>query len=164
MKVVDFIKELKSIKTEEEKNKFIKKHIVKTYIPYLYKITVANQIVTNSSVDEDGKYQINSPIRYMLFCQQLLIAYTDIEQSNESPLNDYDLLEQEGVFEKLISFIGRDYDRFMTVLNMTMDDYIANNRDLASYMDKKIEDLKDFIDMLSSIEGGDSIVGDENKN
>jgi hypothetical protein len=61
--------------------------------------------------------------------------YTDLEFDQTNVLVQFNLLEQYGITEAIINAIGEDYDSFRTIVNMTLDDTMQNERSLISYLE-----------------------------
>ena len=127
-----------------DKNKFIKKHIVRTYLPYQDKIAESKEIVKRSCyVEIDGKqfFKQNSPIFFMLFMLRVITDYTDIEYENDG-LTVFNALSEIGLLETIISAIPqKEYETFNTVLHMCKDDEMENYRSLAGFFDTKVDAL-----------------------
>lgn len=159
MKVIDFIEEYKKIKNEDSREKFIRKHIIKTYIPYEYKMAASRAIVRDSSYNGktptgEDKFQLDTPIRYVLFYVEVIISYTDIEVDREDILNDFNMLDENNILEQIIKYIETDYRKFETVLSMVSDDFNTNNRTAVSFFENKINELYEFLKILGEQELG----------
>lgn len=144
MKVDEFVdgfnKALKSKSSVNTVEKYIEKHITKKYLPYAMKVAEAHNIVNSSSyyADADTKrFRLNSPARYILFVVSVLTHYTDIE-IGQNVSEDYDALAECGAIEILVAAIGDDYSEFQTVLDMVLDDEIANERELVPFLEHGI--------------------------
>lgn len=125
------------------------KHITTSYIPFINKITECARVVkaTMEFANEDGTvtYNANTPMRYLIFHMTLIGLYSDIELS-EDLIDDYDALNEQGAFDMLISCIPEhELKEFTTLLSMSVDDYITNERELTSYLDKKMVGLAQYV-------------------
>jgi len=127
-----------------DKNKFIKKHIVRTYLPYQDKISEAKEIIKRSCyIEIDGKqvFKQNSPAFFMLFMLRVIANYTDIECENDG-LIVFNAFSEIGLLETIISAIPqKEYETFNTVLHMCKDDEMENYRSLAGFFDTKVDAL-----------------------
>lgn len=134
----------RAMKKVSETTRLIDKHIVRPYISYEVKMNEAKRIVDLSMyVDVDGKkvFSANTPLRYMLLMMAIIRSYTDLEFDITNTLIQFDLLESRGIFDIFVNEIGADFERFQTVLNMTVDDRIANERSLVGFFMDKAEAL-----------------------
>lgn len=152
MKIVDFIEQYNNA---TDKQKFIKKIIYRHYIPYAEKMSAANNIVRLSTYDETGSFRVNSPLRYLLWVQAVLQCYTTLELGDRF-VDAYDVLDQAGIIEGIISAVGRDAESLQTIISMTFDDLLTNERDIVPYIDGK---LIAIMEALSSISLPDEIDG-----
>lgn len=134
-------------KMSKDKKAECEKHIKESkYVPYLTKIAECDNIVKVTMENQSsGSYVQNTPGRYLYFNMKLVSIYTDIEMPMENGLQlteNYDLLNECGALDILIDCIPKhEFKEFSTLLSMCVDDYMANNRDFTSYIDKKWESL-----------------------
>lgn len=124
------------------------KRVKKNYIPILTKIAECSHLVDITSRIKDEttgieSFQLNTPGRYIAFTMKLISLYTDIEIGNGLELyENFDELNENGAIDILLSCIPEhEYKEFSTLLSMTVDDYMANERDLTAYLDRKMNDL-----------------------
>lgn len=152
MKIVDFID---TFKGTEYKDKLIQKHITKPYMHWLMKVAEAENIVQKSCYDKDGRFRLNSPLRYYLYIITIIKNYTDLEFTESEMISEFDLLEENGINDYIIQGIGEDVGRFNTVLKMTFDDHMENYRSLPSYFDSKKDALMMILDSIQLSEDAD---------
>lgn len=154
MKVKEFIR-----KFDEEKNKeeFIKKHVIRTYVPFSAKVSLCKNNVALTMYN-NGLYELNTPIQYMLWVRTVIESYTDIEFSSDSEV-DFDLIERYGIVELMMPLINTDYEKFLKILKMVANDTIDKETNLVSYFDRKIEVLEKALGVMekSIIEMGEKI-------
>lgn len=132
----------------EKKTKFANKYIENSYMPYAMKMAEARQILERSTnIEVDGKqmFSISSPMRYVLFVVSVIQNYTSLEFSDDV-MADFDLLSVSGAIEVLFASIGRDVEDFNTVLSMTVDDYMQNERDLVSFIENRLAAFAKILD------------------
>ena len=142
-------------KMANDKQTECKKRIIKNYIPFTSKIAECCRVVkaTMEHTDENQVviYKQNTPMRFLIFNMSLLGLYTDLEFS-ENLIDEYDLLNEYGAIDILITCIPEhEFKEFSTLLSMTVDDYMSNERELTAYIDKKI-DLLTQLALLQQIE------------
>lgn len=128
------------------KNAFLKKHVVKTYLPYEMKISEAKEIINRTCYKEiNGKrvYQQDSPAFFMFFMLRIIYNYTDVEIGDGADaLFAFNLLSENELFEPIIMALpSKEYDTFNTVLQMVKDDEMENYRSLAGFFETKVEAL-----------------------
>lgn len=146
MNINDFINEYNEAQNKE---KYLKKHIVTDYLSWTEKVLEAQKIVQMSCYENDGdRFKINSPLRYYLYVLAIVRSYTDIEIEKNRGIQSFDLLEKNGVTTLLLNQIS-DVKSFQTVLNWTLDDHMMNYRDMTSWLDGKGEALKELFDAMN---------------
>ena len=134
MKINEFLDQYNNT---TDKEKFIKKIIFRHYVPYADKIATAENIIQLSSYDGNGAFRVNSPLRYILWVQAVIVGYTTLEIGDRF-VDAYDALDQAGVIEPIMSAVGKDAESLQTIISMTLDDLIMNERDMPSYIDNKL--------------------------
>lgn len=144
MKVKEFIDEFNR---SQNKEAFVKKHIVVDYLPYERKIALS-EIITKKLFNESGDLIKNTPLVYENFVIHLMREYTDIELADGGSLEDFNYLEKYNVTEYLIKAIGKDAERFNTVLDMTVNDKIDNYNNLINFISLKTENMNFIFDKL----------------
>lgn len=147
MNVKDFVH---GYKNARDKQKFVEQIITKHYLSYAMKIAEADQIIKYTSYNTDGKYYVNSPLRYCVFIQSVLRNYTALEFDEDNVMEGFDLLEESGATDDILNGIGIDVSRFQTVLNMKLDDITENERALVPYIEGKLEALGVLLDQFAA--------------
>lgn len=132
-------------KMAKDKQAECEKHIKKNYIPFSSKIAKCYRIVksTMEYIDDNQvtTYRQNTPMRFLIFNMNLLGLYTDLEFS-ENLIDEYDVLNEYGAIDVLIACIPEhEFKEFSTLLSMTVDDYMSNEREFTAYIDKKLDTL-----------------------
>ena len=166
MKIEQFVEEFSKAQNKEE---YVKKHIVNEYISYTQKVTICRSIADYTSHKEVlGKkvYSIDSSMRYMLFVFSIIEQYTDIELGqNDERIKAFDLIEKYNVMYFITTCMGDEYKRLDTVLKMQVDDIYSNERDLPSFLENKMEALSLVMERVDKIneQKNKQYVGSENK-
>lgn len=138
MDIGKFIDDYVKAKSQQVKDALVRKHVVATYIPYETKMAEAKNIIKNScykKIDDKEYFYIDTPLRFVLLIKSVVTLYTDLEFDQTNILVQFNLLEQYGITEAIINAIGEDYDSFRTIVNMTLDDTMQNERSLVSYLE-----------------------------
>lgn len=150
MRINDFINEYNN-KTDREKDAFLKKHIITDYVPYEKKIAECKNIINSSMYTADGHFNDDQTTRYMLFTLAVVKHYTDFEVNYDNVLEDFNMLERYGISEKLSELI-MDSHRFVTVLNMMVDDVVSRETNIVRYFEGKLDAFQMLLDAISDNE------------
>ena len=145
---------IKKYSSSNSKNKFIKDHVVNTYIPYTTKIAEAKEIVKRTCYREiNGKnvFQQDSTAFFMLFMLRILRSYTDIEyEDGADALEAFDAISKAELWEPIIMAIpAKEYDTFDTVLHMVKDDEMENYRSIAGFFESKVDALSMILNTIA---------------
>ncbi len=148
--------------TEQMRPSFLDTHLmVEDYIGFNRKMTLADTIVKNSiyatePVMEDGqvvkdengdvKYhqtnriQVNSCTRYILFVFTVIQTYTNINMDHAKMLDEFDLLNKEGLIEKIFEMIPKkEIDEMNKVVEKTYDDFMTNYYETHSFIANQVQ-------------------------
>lgn len=149
MTVKEFIREYKTEK------KFLKKHIVKSYMPYVEKKALINGIINASSyVEVAGKktYKRDTPTMMFIFTLKLVESYTDIAIDVSSVNEEYDALLSSGAMDDILSNIPESEINILKgLLDMVRDDLEYNTRSLVSFLETKSEAFQIGTDTLINV-------------
>lgn len=143
MKIEEFIEEFNK---SQNKENYVKKHVISTYVPFENKIALANNIVKKTMFADNGDLVRNTPAIYMNYMLALIKLYMDIEVNDNETLSAFNLIEQYEVNPLLISAIGSDASSLDTVIKMVINDTIDNHSDLVNFMTIKEDNLKLLLD------------------
>lgn len=117
MTIKDFITGYEKIATESLKDRYIKEKLkVNTYLPFLRKDALATVLAERTTykhepyTKEDGTIgqkktdliRVNSTAQYILFCRVVIENYTNLTVETEGFFEEYDLLKQSGLLDKLM--------------------------------------------------------------
>lgn len=171
MEIRNFIEQYNNISNDILKENFIKDNLhVKSYIPYIEKVAIAQKIVKPTTLNkETGGLNVNTPLNYLLFCRAMIENYTDLEinQEDKGFYEIYDLLSQSGLLDRII--VGTDkkeplipakeLGEFKTVCEMTKNDIISNINAPSNIISQIILQLanvfgdasKDFADFVKEL-------------
>lgn len=165
MKVQNFINDFKSKKIMNTKieldavSKYIKKELeVKDYMPFAEKRELCERVLSACNVkDKNGLVKVDSVKRYIIFTITIISKYTCLEFSSGEDgidsLDEYDMLCQNDLLNPILEVIGAEYTTCNNMLNMMLDDVIANNNNIENMFGntlKKVSDkIDEFIDVLA---------------
>lgn len=152
LNIEDMVKEYTSTTNKVAREKFLEKIQVEPYISYAAKMLYAQRIVESTAWNDDqGKIEINSPIRYLLYVYTLISVYTNIETHKESMLAEYDALTSIGLKDLIIQRIPEpERKEFDAVLKMVADDYYTNHFETHAYIDSLVDRFKNIVENFLS--------------
>lgn len=140
----------------ENREEYVKSHIIDNYLPFETKCAICDNIIKTTCYDKIGEgentitfFKINSRMRYMFFILELVRNYTDIEISfrDGKHLIAYNELCKNNVIADILDEISKaEIDEMNSILGMTLDDTIENERSFAGYLDGKFTGLGAFME------------------
>lgn len=158
MKVKEFIdaykaKNFMNIKQGvEEKIGWMKKELNFTpYIPFAEKRELCKNVLDACCTKENGLVKVDSVTRYILFTISVISKYTTLEfnaDEDYDSLDEYDMLCESKLLNPILALIGEEYDACNNMLNMMMDDVIANNNTVEAVLGHTLGKLSDSLDNL----------------
>ena len=145
--VKDFCKKYNGLNTTEEKLEFIKNMMNSNYVPYEMKITICERIVEKSyykTSEKNGikvkKLHVDSTVKYMLYCLNLVRQYTNIDIDFKNSLEEFNLLNGCGVLDAIYSEIQeKELKEFRMILDMVENDVIQNEYETHAFIANQIE-------------------------
>ena len=146
MTIEQFIEEFNK---SQNKENYVKKHVVNDYINFERKIAIS-ELIAKKMILENGDLIKNTPMVYENFILSLVREYTDIELTPDNNLFDFNLIEKYGISNTLAKAIGRDAEAFNTVLDMTINDAIDNHNNLINHLSLKSENISLIFDRFQS--------------
>lgn len=149
----------------QDKEKYVGKHITKSYMKYEDKIAEANKIVDLTYYDHDVEPKVfhkNSPLQYQLFVLRVLKNYTDIEINEINAAEDFNALNRIGAIDDIFAAIPeREIKEFETVLHMVEDDIMTNERSLVGWLNGKLDALSYLLANLPQEETSEPVTSEE---
>ena len=139
----------------DEKIEYLKKELeIKEYIPFANKRTLCKAVIDACCKKEGGLIKVDSVSRYIVFTISVISAYTNLEfYSGEDydSLDEYDMLCEAGLLNPILALIGEEYTTCNNMLNMILDDVIANNNTVEAVLGHALCKLSDSLDELISV-------------
>lgn len=136
----------------DEKMEWIKDQIdVKKYIPFASKNEICEAVVDACCNKENGLIKIDSVSKYIIFTVSIISAYTTLEFSSDEDydsLDGYDMLCESELLNPILALIGDEYTICNNMLNMMMDDVIANNNTVEAVFGYALGKVSDSLDDL----------------
>jgi hypothetical protein len=157
---VENYKEKKFIVTKngvDERIEYLKKELrLKEYIPFADKRELCSAVIEACCTKENGLIKVDSVTRYIIFTISIISKYTNLEFSSGEEydsLDEYDMLCKAGLLNPILALIGDEYATCNNILNMMMDDVVANNNTvenvIGSVLDRLGDSVDDFIAVLA---------------
>lgn len=137
--VADFVSKYNSYKSDSAKSEYLKNTIkAKDYVSYATKVTFANQIVAQTHNIEGTIVKVDTAKQYVLFIIGTISLYLNIEFS-DSPISNYDLLDEAGLLETIIGMIpSKEYENTKLVLDMVTKDFMTNHYGVVPVLQKLV--------------------------
>lgn len=164
MKIVDFINDYKSKRFMntpqgvDEKYEWLRNELgIKTYIPFAEKRELCKAVIDACNTrDNSGLVKVDSVSRYILFTISVISKYTTLEFSsgeNEEydSLDEYDMLCENHILNSILDAIGEEYVACNNMLNMMMEDVIANNNTVEAVLGYALSKVSDSLDDLIGV-------------
>ena len=115
----------------------------------------ANVLNACNTKNDSGFVKVDSVSRYIVFTISIISKYTNLEFSSGEDdidsLDEYDMLCQNGLLNPILEVIGEEYATCNNMLNMMMDDVIANNNTVEAMLGNALSKITDSIDGLIDV-------------
>ena len=128
-KIKEFCENYKNRATDKLKEDYLKDGLhIKTYLPFLTKITLADKLAKVTTLDKDtGNVNVKSDVNYLLFCRMIVEQYTDLQVETEGFYEEYDLLNESGLLDKIMQTIPeKEIAEFKMICDMKKSDLLQN--------------------------------------
>lgn len=136
----------------DEKIEYLKKELeVKEYVPFADKRELCSAVIEACCTKENGLIKVDSVTRYIIFTISIISKYTALEFSSGEEydsLDEYDMLCEAGLLNPILALIGDEYATCNNILNMMMEDVIANNNTVEAVLGYALGKVSDSLDDL----------------
>ena len=136
----------------EERIAWIKKELgLVPYIPFADKRELCKTVIDACCTKENGLVKVDSVTRYILFTISVIEKYTELEFNTDKDydsLDEYDMLCESRLLNPILELIGDEYATCNNMLNMMMDDVVANNNTTEAVLGHALGKVSDSIDQL----------------
>lgn len=142
MKIKNFTEKYSAIATDRLKEEYLNDNLhIKTYLPFLTKVTLADKLANVTTLDKDtGNINVKSDVNYLLFCRMIVEQYTDLQVEAEGFYEEYDLLNESGLLDKIMQMIPKkEIAEFKMICDMKKDDIIFNQSTPKAFINQQIE-------------------------
>lgn len=144
--VPEFIRRYNLLKTDEQRDEFVRNIIWRTYCPVLEKKLVLQTILDKSiTTGKNGVQYIDMFLSKINMTTTILILYTKLnivktDDSTTNAFQDYDLLFENGLLDQICAIVGEhELDELMTINGLLMDNFHDENKTIDTYIAKYTE-------------------------
>ena len=132
--VPEFIRRYNLLKTDEQRDEFVRNIIWRTYCPVLEKKLVLQTILDKSIITgKNGVQYIDMFLSKINMTTTILILYTKLnivktDDSTTNAFQDYDLLFENGLLDQICAIVGEhELNELMTINGFLMDNFHDEN-------------------------------------
>ena len=148
MYIKEFTEKYSAITTDRLKEDYLKDNLhIKTYLPFLTKVTLADKLAKVTTLDKDtGNVNVKSDVNYLLFCRMIVEQYTDLQVETEGFYEEYDLLNESGLLDKIMQMIPeKEITEFKMICDMKKDDIIFNQSTPKAFISQQVERVSNIL-------------------
>ena len=142
MKIKEFVEKYGAIATDKLKEDYLKDNVhIKTYLPFLTKVTLADKLAKVTTLDKDtGNVNVKSDVNYLLFCRMIIEQYTDLQVETEGFYEEYDLLNESGLLDKIMQTIPeKEIAEFKMICDMKKSDLLQNKYENHAFIADQVD-------------------------
>ena len=140
--IKNFVEKYNAIAVDRLKEDYLKNNLhIKTYLPFLTKVTLADKLAKVTTLDKDtGNVNIKSDVNYLLFCRMIVERYTDLQVETEGFYEEYDLLNESGLLDKIMQMIPeKEIGELKMICDMKKEDIIFNMGTSKAFINQQVE-------------------------
>lgn len=152
MVIKKFVEKYNAIATDRLKEDYLKDNIkITTYVPFVKKVTYATTLAQNTMIDkETGNVKVSSESNYLFFVRSIIELYTDLEIENKAFYDEYDLLNESGLLDKIMQMIPeKEVTEFKMLCDMKKSDIIQNKYEMHSFISEQVGRISDLLKVVS---------------
>ena len=130
--------------TVDQQNEKLKKDLeIKPYLSIKDKKKLINQIIDDTIIYDSGLFKFNGIDQYISYVMRCIAAYTNLELS-DSLDEDYDLLCQAGLLQKILRTFESEYQEVMSLLQMQCD-YILMDNSVTAKLNSTLDSINGLV-------------------
>ena len=155
--VPEFIRRYNLLKTDEQRDEFVKSTVWRTYCPVLEKKLVLQTILEKSiTTGKNGVQYIDMFLSKINMTTTILILYTKLnivktDDSTTNAFQDYDLLFENNLMNKICEIIGeRELSELMSINSLLMGNFHEENKNIEAYVAKYTEAFATTVGMFAN--------------
>ena len=137
--------------SDKLKERYLKEKLkIKTYIPFIRKVALADNLVKHTVIDsKTGDINVRSDINYLLFCRIMIEEYTNLIVETEGFFEEYDLLNQSGILDIIISMIPeKELKELKMICDSKQQDYLLNHGTPKAFISSQVERLTTLLPIV----------------
>ena len=142
MFIKNFVESYSNFATQNLKDDYLKDNLeITTYVPFVKKVTYAASLAQNTMIDKDtGNVRVNSESNYLFFVRSIIELYTDLEIENNAFYDEYDLLNESGLLDKIMQMIPeKEITEFKMICDMKKSDLLQNKYENHAFIADQVE-------------------------
>ena len=142
MKIKEFTEKYNAIATDRLKEDYLNDNLhIKTYLPFLTKVTLADKLAKVTTLDKNtGNVNVKSDVNYLLFCRMIIEQYTDLQVETEGFYEEYDLLNESGLLDKIMQMIPeKEIAEFKMICDMKKSDLLQNKYENHAFIADQVD-------------------------
>ena len=142
MTIKEFTEKYNAIATDRLKEDYLNDNLyIKTYLPFLTKVTLADKLAKVTALDKDtGNINVKSDVNYLLFCRMIIEQYTDLQVETEGFYEEYDLLNESGLLDKIMQMIPeKEIAEFKMICDMKKSDLLQNKYENHAFIVSQVD-------------------------
>lgn len=146
--VKEFVEKYNAIATDRLKEDYLKDNLhIKTYLPFLTKVTLADKLAKVTTLDKDaGNVNVKSDANYLFFCRTIIEYYTDLQVETEGFCEEYDLLNESGLLDKIMQMIPeKEINEFKMICDMKKSDLLQNKYENHAFISEQVTRFGELI-------------------
>ena len=139
---IALVNEYNNIATDRLKEDYLKDNLhIKSYLPFLKKVTLADKLAKVTTLDKDtGNVNVKSDANYLLFCRMIIEQYTDLQIETEGFYEEYDLLNESGLLDKIMQMIPeKEITEFKMICDMKKSDLLQNKYENHAFIADQVD-------------------------
>ena len=148
MYIKEFAEKYNAMATDRLKEDYLNDNLhIKTYLPFLTKVTLADKLAKVTTLDKDaGNVNVKSDINYLLFCRMIIEQYTDLQVETEGFYEEYDLLNESGLLDKIMQMIPeKEITEFKMICDMKKSDLLQNKYENHAFISEQVTRFGELI-------------------
>ena len=146
--IKEFVNKYNSIAIDRLKDDYLKDSLhIKAYLPFLTKVTLADKLAKATTLDNDtGNINVKSDVNYLLFCRIIIEQYTDLKVETEGFYEEYDLLNEAGLLDKILQMIPeKEIKELKMLCDMKKDDLLFNVGTPKAFINQQVERVSSIL-------------------
>ena len=148
MTIKGFAEKYNAMATDRLKEDYLNNNLhIKTYLPFLTKVTLADKLAKVTTLDKDtGNVNVKSDVNYLLFCRTIIEYYTDLQVETEGFYEEYDLLNESGLLDKIMQMIPeKEINEFKMICDMKKSDLLQNKYENHAFISEQVTRFGELI-------------------